>query len=89
MFTFIFFVTILRKPTSISVMLIPIVSWLTFSPNPLISLLLHIWEGNWGFPSLFDRGLPFGFDFSVLHFHVDFSLFFIDSCILSASHVAF
>jgi hypothetical protein len=70
-----FFVVILRKVTSICATLIPIDSWLTFSPNLLISLLLHICEGNWVFASLFDRG-PFGFYFSSA-FHVDFSLPFL------------
>jgi hypothetical protein len=42
MFAFTFFVIILRKATLICATLIPIDSWLTFSPNPLISILLHI-----------------------------------------------
>src|SRR5688572_4767808 len=50
-----------RKATSICIMLIPIDSWQTFSPNPLISLLLYIYEGNWVFASLFIKGSLFYF----------------------------
>jgi hypothetical protein len=72
-----FLMTILRKVTSIFATLIPIDNWQIISLKPLINLLLHICEGNWVFASLFDRGLPFGFYFSFLLFHVDFSLSFL------------